>query len=195
MKTNLLQEIEDRLKTDPVEKIAVSVDSVDPSDQSPYLNYARILQDFLNLLLDGDHKKMYHDLPSALSWAIHDLKACHENYVYMSDRHISYGQGDESINSEEGQKRLWDEHRIVYPKNGVFAFQIIKRVSVYKDLQCANPLIQLYSEDDESLFPAGDKNRPVTFDTRWLDNLSDLIQETRSKLKVIEAEGGDVKYE
>lgn len=193
MKTNLLQEIENKLKTEVIEQISVSVDSVDPSDQSPYLNYARKLQDFLNLLLDGDCNNMYRDLPSALNWAIYELKAQHENYIYMFDRHISYGQSDESINSEEGQKRLWDEHRIVYPKNGAFAFQIIKRTSVYKDLQHTDPLIQLYSEDDESLFPAGDKNRPVTFTSNWLDNLSDLIQETKAKLKLLEAEKGDAK--
>lgn len=192
MKTNLLQEIENKLKTEVIEQISVSLDNIDPHDQSPYLNYAKTLQDFLNLLLDGNGNNMYRELPYALNWAIYELKAQHENYIYMADRHISYGQSDESINSEEGQKRLWDEHRIVYPKNGVFAFQIIKRASVYNDLQYTDPLIQLYSEDDESLFPAGDKNRSVTFVSKWLDNLSDLIQATKTKLKELENEKGDI---
>jgi len=84
---------------------------------------------------------------------------------------IGYGQDEGSISTKEGIERLLKEENIVFNGNGIYALKILPRYG-------ENPLIQMYSEDDESLYETNEK-----FDVYWIDDLIDVLNKTKEEVQ------------
>lgn len=88
---------------------------------------------------------------------------------------IYWGDGEGSICTEEGKRRLWEDHNIVYV-GGVYAAKIIQRKN-------SEPLIELIAEDDCALFTDNHSLRCSAFWIPSLKELLDAVNEKIAKLK------------
>lgn len=89
---------------------------------------------------------------------------------------VFYGDDDESIYTDEGKKRLWEEEHIVYT-GGVYACK------VWGDSP-TTAMIQLLGEDDGAIY----SDCEFVFDPYWLDDLQQLITETKFKIDCLGVE-------
>jgi hypothetical protein len=80
--------------------------------------------------------------------------------IYKDDNRIDIFGYNQSFSMMD-IKSLWEEHEILYLRNGVMAIWVEER-------EDRHPLIHLMQEDDGHIW--WDKDKDVCFDSDWIDN-------------------------
>lgn len=159
-------------------------DSPEPQSGHVYEEYISTFNSLLTVLLGEGYTAVDaygNPLTRAIKWAIYEMKMRMDNDLYRDENTVSYGQDEGSIWTDEGKERLWKEHRLFYPENGVFAFKV--REKRPDDRISIGLLLELFMEDDGYLFPAGERSCPVVFSERWLGNLLEVARRAREKIE------------